>query len=201
MNRCPWCYANEKMIRYHDREWGVPVHRDRKMFEHLTMEVMQCGLSWNTVLQKREAIGQAFSAFDFNKVATYTEEDIKRALAVPDMIRSKRKVNAVVNNAARFLEVRKEFGTFCNYLWGWTGGKTILYMGHQKPGRMPASNGLSEEIARDLKRRGFKYVGPTNIYAHLQSTGLINDHLETCFRYKEIVDHYPCIRKRCRGEK
>lgn len=195
MERCSWCLCNEKMIRYHDEEWGVPLYDDRKQFEFLMMEVMQCGLNWNMMVQKREIFRKCFDDFDYQSVAEYTEEDIQRIMKTEGMIRSERKVRAVIHNAQCFLKVREEFGTFSDYLWGFSKGKVILYMGHQK-GSIPAKNGLSDKISRDLKKRGFKYLGSVTVYSHLQACGMINDHTEGCFRYKEVMEGKQAIRKR-----
>lgn len=195
MERCGWCLCNEKMIKYHDEEWGVPVRDDRKQFEFLMMEAMQCGLNWNMMLQKREIFRECFDGFDYEKVAEYGEADIQRILEKEGMIKSRRKVEAVIHNAGCFRKVREEFGTFCQYLWGFSQGKMILYMGHQK-GRIPARNGLSDQIAKDLKKRGFKYLGSVTVYAHLQACGMVNDHLETCFRYREVTEGTETVRKR-----
>ena len=155
MERCPWCLGNEKMIRYHDAEWGVPVHDDRKQFEFLMMEVMQCGLNWNMMIQKREIFQSCFDDFDFDKVSLYGETDIERIMGTDGMIRSQRKIEAVIHNAKCFQKIREEFGSFSEYIWGFTKGKTYLYMGHQK-GSVPARNGLSDRISADLKKRGLK---------------------------------------------
>lgn len=199
MERCSWCLCNEKMVKYHDEEWGVPVHDDQKQFEYLMMEVMQCGLNWNMMIQKREIFRECFDGFDFRKVAAYGEEDIRRILETEGMIRSRRKVEAVIHNAGCFLKVREEYGSFCEYLWGFSKGKMILYMGHQK-GQIPAKNGLSDRMSRDLKKRGFKYLGSVTVYAHLQACGMVNDHLEGCFRYTEVMDGVETVRKRRDGE-
>ena len=190
MNRCPWCLMNEREMKYHDEEWGVPVHDDRKQFEHLMMEVMQCGLSWDTVLKKREIFRACFDGFDFDRIAAYDEKDIERIMNTPGMIRSIRKIEAVISNARCVRQIREEFGSFSDYLWGWTGGKTLLYKGHAQ-GAIPPSNELSEQIGRDLKRRGMKYLGPITVYSHMQSCGIINDHLESCHRYQWLIDRYP----------
>lgn len=190
--RCEWCLCNEKMIRYHDEEWGIPLHDDRKQFEFLMMEVMQCGLNWNMMIQKREIFRACFDGFDYDKVAAYEEADIERIIATEGMIRSPRKAAAVIHNARCFQKVRAEFGTFSQYLWSFSKGKTILYKKHQKDG-FPAHNELSEEISRDLRRRGFKYLGPVTVYSHLQACGIINDHAEDCFRYQDIIRNYPVI--------
>lgn len=195
MERCKWCLCNEKMIRYHDEEWGVPLHDDAKQFEFLMMEVMQCGLNWNMMIQKREIFCLCFDGFDFERIAAYTEADVERILAFEGMIKSRRKVQAVIHNAGCFQAVRREYGSFSRYLWSFSKGKTILYAGHQK-GDIPASNHLSDEVSRDLKKRGFKFLGPVTVYSHLQACGIINDHDKSCFRYKDIVENYPVIRKR-----
>lgn len=195
MERCPWCMCNEKMIRYHDEEWGVPVHDDQKQFEFLMMEVMQCGLNWNMMIQKREIFRECFDEFDFNKVAEYGEEDIERILNTEGMIRSRRKIEAVIHNAECFRKIREEFGSFSGYIWGFTDGKTYLYTGHQK-GQIPARNGLSDRVSRDLKKRGMKYMGSVTVYSHLQACGIINDHMESCFRYPQLLEITDAVRKR-----
>lgn len=193
MERCPWCLGTEKMTRYHDEEWGWPVHDDRKQFEFLMMEAMQCGLSWNLMMEKREIFRACFLDFDYDAIAAYTEADVQRILEYPGMIRSARKIRAIVQNARCFQEIRQEWGSFDGWLWAFAQGKTILYAGHEK-GRLPAANGLSDRIARELKRRGFKYLGSVTVYAHLQACGIVNDHLESCFRYSEIIREHPIIR-------
>ena len=190
MDRCPWCLMNEREMKYHDEEWGVPVHDDLKQFEHLMMEVMQCGLSWDTVLKKRDIFRACFDGFDFNKIAAYDDSDIDRIMNTPGMIRSIRKIEAVINNARCILQIRQEFGSFSDYLWGWTGGKTLLYKGHEQ-GAIPPSNELSEQIGKDLKKRGMKFLGPITVYSHMQSCGIINDHLASCHRYQWLIDRYP----------
>ena len=196
MERCPWCLRNEKMmIRYHDGEWGVPVHDDRKQFELLMMEVMQYGLNWNMMIQKREIFRNFFDNFDFDKVAAYGGADIERIMDTNGMIRSRRKIEAVIHNARCFQKIRTEFGSFSEYIWGFTKGKTYLYMGHQK-GNIPTRNGLSDRISADLKRRGLKYMGSVTVYSHLQACGIVNDHREECFRYKELLSCTDSVRKR-----
>ena len=190
MNRCPWCLINELEIQYHDEEWGVPVHDDQKQFEYLMMEVMQCGLSWDTVLKKREIFRACFDRFDFDKVAEYSEEDVERIMNTPGMIRSRRKIEAVIGNARCVQKLREEFGSFSDYLWSYTGGKTLLYKGHET-GNVPASNALSEKISKDLKKRGMKYLGPVTVYAHLQACGIINDHQKDCDCYGRLIEQYP----------
>ena len=176
---------------------GVPLYDDRKQFEFLMMEVMQCGLNWNMMVQKREIFQKCFDDFDYQNVAEYTEEDIQRIKETEGMIKSERKIRAVIHNAQRFMKVREEFGTFSDYLWGFSKGKVILYMGHQK-GRIPAKNGLSDEISRDLKKRGggVKYIGSVTVYSHLQACGMNNDHMEGCFRYQEVMEGRQVVRKR-----
>lgn len=200
MGYCEWGAMNEKMQNYHDTEWGVPVHDDRKMFEHLMMEVMQCGLNWNMMLQKREIFRECFAGFDYEKIADFGEKDIERILDTDGMIRSRRKIEAVINNAKCYQAIREEYGSFCDFLWAFSDGKTILYNGHDK-GEVPASNGLSEKISKELKARGFKYVGGITIYSHLQACGIINDHSEDCPCYKRIIENYPTVKKRRDKEK
>lgn len=199
MERCAWCLCNEKMTRYHDEEWGVPLADDRKQFEFLMMEVMQCGLNWNMMIQKRETFRECFDGFDFDKVAAYGDADVRRILETEGMIRSERKIRAVIGNARCFQQIREEFGSFQAYLQTFAGERPILYMGHQKGGH-PAKNGLSDRISRDLKKRGFRYLGSVTVYSHLQACGIINDHLETCYRYHELLAQYPGVRKRKDGE-
>ncbi|MCC2256000.1 DNA-3-methyladenine glycosylase I [Ruminococcus sp. CLA-AA-H200] len=199
MERCPWCLCNEKMIRYHDEEWGVPVHDDRKQFEFLMMEVMQCGLNWNMMIQKREIFRKCFADFDFDKVADFGEEEIEQIMETKGMIRSRRKIEAVIHNARCFQNIREEFGSFDAYIWSFTNGKTYLYTGHQK-GAIPAKNGLSDRVSRDLKKRGMKYMGSVTVYSHLQACGIINDHQESCFRYSEILRMTDPVNKRRENE-
>ena len=192
MERCPWCLGTEKMMRYHDEEWGIPLYDDRKQFEFLMLEAMQCGLSWNLMIEKREIFRACFDGFDYEKIASYTEADVQRILDTPGMIRSPRKVNAIIHNARAFQELRRELGSFSSWLWQFTQGRTVLYDGHSQ-GRIPAANALSDIVAKELKRRDFKYLGSITVYSHLQACGIINDHLEHCFRYRDIVEHYPVL--------
>lgn len=171
------------MRAYHDREWGVPLHNDRKIFEFLILEGMQAGLSWKTVLDKRENFRRAFRGFDPARVARFTERDVRRLLADAGIIRNRLKILAAINNARRFLEVRKEFGTFDRYIWGFVGGKPIRSRLRSFKD-MPARTPLSDLISKDLKARGFKFVGSTVVYSHMQATGMVNDHLMACFRYR-----------------
>lgn len=197
MGFCGWADINERNRIYHDTEWGIPVHDDRKMFEHLMLECMQCGLSWDLMLKKREVFRECFSDFDYDRIADFCEEDIQRILDTKDMIKSPRKVAAIINNARCFQKIREEFGSFCEYIWSYSGNKTILYNGHNKEGgKIPVSNGLSKRISKDLKKRGFKYVGEVTIYSHLQACGIINDHDEGCPCFRDIAAKYPVVKMR-----
>ena len=193
MSRCEWCEINDEMVDYHDHEWGIPVHDDdRQMFEHLSLECLQCGLNWNMMLQKREIFRQCFDNFDYDKIAAYDEADVQRIMSTEGMLRSERKIRAIIHNARCYQNVREEFGSFCDYLWAYTDGKTVLYKGHAD-GSVPVSNGLSARISKDMKRRGFKFIGPITIYSHLQACGIINDHAGDCPCYGNINGAYPTI--------
>ncbi len=195
MSYCNWDKASEKCLAYHDTEWGVPVHDDQKQFEFLMLEVMQCGLNWNIVINKRDIFRACFDDFDYDKIANYTETDIERIMNTEGMIKSRRKIEAVIHNAKCFQKIRQEFGSFCNYLWAYSQGKTILYDKHND-GYIPVSNALSDKISKDLKSRGFKFLGTVVIYSHLQACGVINDHDKNCPRYDFIVKNYPTVQKR-----
>ena len=185
--RCAWPTDNPLMIKYHDKEWGVPVHNDRKLFEFLLLEGFQAGLSWITILKKRENFRKVFDNFDFNKVACYNKRKINSLMKDAGIIRNKLKIESAVTNAKVFIEVRKQFGTFDKYIWGFVNNKPII----NKPKRLsdiPASTKLSDLISQDLKERGFKFVGTTIIYAHMQATGMVNDHTTNCFRYRHIIN-------------
>ena len=184
--RCGWSTSNERMIRYHDEEWGVPLHDDQKLFEFFVLEGFQAGLSWQIVLNKREAFREAFDQFDPEKVAKYDDAKITALGENPAIIRNKAKIVACVNNAQRFLEVQKEFGSFDHYIWKFVDYKPIVNR-YTKLSELPAKTPLSNAISADLKKRGFKFVGSTVIYAHLQATGMVNDHLVTCFRHKQLI--------------
>lgn len=183
-NRCPWCLGFDEYIRYHDEEWGVPVHDDRVHFEFLILEGAQAGLSWSTILKKREGYRQAFADFDPVKVARFTPQRLEKILLDPKIVRNKLKVHSAVNNAKRFLEIQKEFGTFDRYIWSFVGGKPIVNR-RTGNGDIPATTPESDALSKDLIKRGFKFVGSTVIYAHMQACGLVNDHRVDCFRYKE----------------
>ena len=185
--RCAWPTDNPLMIKYHDKEWGVPVHNDRKLFEFLLLEGFQAGLSWNTILNKRENFRKAFDNFDFDKVANYNKRKINSLMKDAGIIRNKLKIESAVTNAKAFIEVRKQFGTFNKYIWGFVNDKPIRN-NHKRLKDIPASTKLSDLISKDLKKRGFKFVGTTIIYAHMQATGMVNDHTTDCFRYKHIIN-------------
>ena len=183
--RC-WGDDLDPLMRdYHDREWGTPLHDDRKIFEFLILEGMQAGLSWKLILDKRENFRRAFRDFDPEKVARFTARDVRRLLGDAGIIRNRLKILAAISNAKRFLEVRKEFGTFDRYIWGFVGGKPVQ-TGLRSFAEMPAKTPLSDAISADLKGRGFKFVGSTVVYSHMQATGMVNDHLVGCFRNREI---------------
>lgn len=185
--RCDWALAgNEAYVAYHDDEWGVPVCDDARQFEFLVLESAQAGLSWATVLNRRDGYRRAFADFDAEKVARFTAKRIEKLLNDPGIIRNRMKVEAAVNNAKRFLEIQGEFGSFCQYIWGFVDGKPIQNR-WKSEAEMPATSAVSDVLAKDMKKRGFKFVGSTIMYAHLQATGLINDHLRTCFRHAECA--------------
>jgi len=185
IQRCEWCEGSDLYMNYHDSEWGVPVFDDRKHFEFLVLESAQAGLSWITVLKKRENYRRAYDGFDPEKIARYGEKKIASLLANPGIIRNSLKIKASINNARRFLEIQKEFGSFSNYIWSFTKGKQVS--GKWKTlAEIPARTELSDLVATDLKKRGFKFLGSIIMYSHMQATGIINDHLRSCFRYREI---------------
>ncbi|MFQ6008358.1 MAG: DNA-3-methyladenine glycosylase I [Candidatus Zixiibacteriota bacterium] len=184
MKRCPWPDSPE-MVEYHDKEWGVSIHDDRRIFEFLVLESMQAGLSWEIVLKKRENFRKAFDNFDPAKIAKYTQKDVKRLLADPGIIRNQAKIMATINNAQRFLEVQKEFGSFDKYIWQFVGGRQIKNK-FRRLSQLPPKTKESDALAADLKKRGFKFLGSIVCYAHMQATGLVNDHLVGCFRYNEV---------------
>lgn len=183
--RCGWCLGDNLYISYHDEEWGVPVHDDETLFEFLILETFQAGLSWITVLRKRENFRIAFDNFDYKKIANYTQKNIVSLLKNEGIIRNKLKVNATITNAQAFMEIQEEFGSFSKYIWDFVNGKPIknkIKNYKNAPGNTP----LSDAISKDLKKRGFKFVGSTVIYAHMQATGMVNDHEVHCFRYDEV---------------
>ena len=183
-SRCPWCLGSELMTAYHDDEWGVPLHDEGRHFEFLLLEFFQAGLSWSTILNKRENFRAAFDNFDVHKVASYGSAKILGLLENPGIIRNKLKVNAAVNNAKRFIEVQKEFGSFDAYIWHFTDGKPVVNT-IKTMSEIPVTTELSDTVSKDLKKRGFSFVGSTTIYAHLQAIGVVNDHLVSCYRHRE----------------
>jgi DNA-3-methyladenine glycosylase I len=184
-NRCGWGNTDEIYISYHDNEWGVPVHDDGKLFEFLVLESFQAGLSWMTILRKRENFRKAFDGFDPVKVSTYGEEETTRLMQDSGIIRNLQKIKAAINNATHFLKIQKEFGSFDNYIWKFTDYKTILNF-WEKNSDLPARTIHSDQIAADMKKRGFKFIGSTVLYSHMQATGMVNDHLISCFRHREL---------------
>ncbi|MCW7468471.1 DNA-3-methyladenine glycosylase I [Leptospira kanakyensis] len=184
--RCSWCLKFDQYIKYHDEEWGVPVHEDQIHFEFLILEGAQAGLSWSTILKKREGYRKVFANFDPIKVAKFTDKKLEKILLDPSIIRNRLKVYAAVNNAKRFLEIQKEFGSFDKYIWSFVNHKPIQNR-RKSLKEVPATTKESDLLSKDLIKRGFKFVGSTVIYAHMQACGLVNDHIESCFRYKEIL--------------
>lgn len=184
--RCGWCLKFDQYIQYHDEEWGMPVHDDQVHFEFLILEGAQAGLSWSTILKKRAGYHKAFAGFDPEKVARFTQARIEKILLDPAIVRNRLKVTAAVNNAKRFLEVQTEFGSFDQYVWQFVGGKPIVNR-WKSLDEVPATTPESDRLSKDLVKRGFKFVGSTVIYSHMQACGLVNDHLVDCWRYKEVI--------------
>ncbi len=184
-HRCAWCEGDALYEAYHDEEWGVPVYDDDTLFEFLILETFQAGLSWITVLRKRENFRKAFDNFNYKLIAKYEQKKIDTLLQDAGIIRNKLKVNATVTNAKAFIEIQKEFGSFSKYIWKFTDGKPIKNA-FKTINDVPANTPLSDQISKDLKKRGFKFVGTTVIYAHMQATGMVNDHEMNCFRYEEV---------------
>jgi DNA-3-methyladenine glycosylase I len=184
--RCDWAGSDPDMVAYHDNEWGVPVHDDPKHFEFLILEGAQAGLSWSTILKRREGYRKAFAGFDPAKVARFTPARVEKLLLDPGIIRNRAKVQSAVGNARAFLEVQKEFGSFDAYIWSFVGGRTLVNK-WRRMAQLPAVSAESEALSADLRRRGFRFVGPTICYAGLQASGLINDHLVSCYRYAELT--------------
>ncbi|HBL80857.1 MAG TPA: DNA-3-methyladenine glycosylase I [Aequorivita sp.] len=183
--RCGWCGTDPLYVKYHDEEWGVPVKDDKKMFEFLLLETFQAGLSWITILRKRENFRKAFDNFDYKKIAKYDQSKIDALLQDEGIIRNKLKVHSAVTNARAFMEIQKEFGSFSQYIWGFVNHKPIknIWKTHKDA---PATSPESDALSKDLKKRGFKFVGSTVVYAHMQATGMVNDHIESCFRFHEV---------------
>ncbi|NOZ55116.1 MAG: DNA-3-methyladenine glycosylase I [Gammaproteobacteria bacterium] len=182
MKRCDWANSNPLETEHHDEEWGIPVHDDRLLFEMLILEGAQSGLSWATILQKRQGYLRAFDNFDAQKIARYTDKKIAKLLLNPEIVRNKLKINATVENAKRFLEVQKEYGSFDAYIWSFVAGKPINNS-WKKLSDVPTSTPTSDAMSKGLKKKGFKFVGATTCYAYMQATGMVNDHLVSCFRY------------------
>ena len=185
MKRCSWCGRDDLYIKYHDEEWGVPSFDDRKQFEFLVLESAQAGLSWITILKKRENYRKAYDNFDPASVASFDEERVQELMKNEGIIRNERKIRASINNARKFLEIQREFGGFCNYIWGFIDNKPIINCWRTES-EIPAKTELSVRISTDMKKRGFQFLGPVIMYSHMQATGLVNDHIKDCFRYKRI---------------
>lgn len=184
-HRCGWCVGDPLYEAYHDEEWGVPVYDDATLFEFLILETFQAGLSWITVLKKRENFRRAFDSFDYNKIAKYNQNKIDTLFQNEGIIRNKLKIKATITNAQNFMKIQEEFGSFSKYIWAFTNGKPIknAFKDYKKA---PANTPLSDVISKDLKKRGFKFVGSTVVYAHMQATGMVNDHEVNCFRYHDV---------------
>jgi DNA-3-methyladenine glycosylase I len=185
-NRCGWCGDDPMYVAYHDEEWGVPVYDDRTLFEFLILEGAQAGLSWSTILKKREGYREAFDGFDPTKVARYDDRKTAELLANPGIVRNRLKVASAVSNAQAFLEVQDEKGSFSDYIWSFVDGRP-LQNSWRSLAEIPPKTPLAEKISKDLKKRGFRFVGPTIVYAHMQATGMVNDHLVDCFRHHEVA--------------
>lgn len=185
VNRCPWPSNHQLAIKYHDTEWGVPVHDDYKHFEFLLLDAFQAGLSWNTILNKRENFRRVFDQFDFAKIANYGEGKILELLNDPGIIRNQLKIRASVSNAQAFIKIREEFGQFDSYIWGFVDGKSIINQ-FLEPKETPAKTVVSDKMSKDLQKRGFRFVGSTICYAYMQAAGMVNDHLVSCYRHRMI---------------
>jgi len=185
VNRCSWANYNDAMKEYHDKEWGTPVHDDQLLFEFLVLEGAQAGLSWNTILQKRENFRKAFDKFDYNKIVKYNKQKVEDLLNNKGIIRNRLKIEAVIANASAYIEVQKEFDTFDKYIWQFVNNKPRINK-FKTLEELPAKTEQSEQMSKDLKKRGFKFIGPTICYAFMQAVGMVNDHVQDCFRYEEI---------------
>ena len=184
--RCAWAGSDPLMVEYHDKEWGTPVHDDQELFEFLILEGAQAGLSWSTILNRREGYRQAFANFDVQKVVLFADADIEKLIKNPAIIRNRLKINSHINNARQFIKVQEEFGSFDNYIWGFV-DHTPINNEFKELAEIPGTTDLSTTISKDLKKRGFNFVGPTICYAFLQAVGIVNDHVVDCFRYNEII--------------
>lgn len=185
MHRCEWAGSDPLYIDYHDKEWGLPVYDDNRLFEFLILETFQAGLSWITILRKRENFREAFDDFDYKKIAAYDQKKVDELLSNKGIVRNKLKINATISNAQAFMRIQNEFGSFSKYIWGFVNGKPIQNI-FESMSDIPANTPLSDKISKDLKKRGFKFVGTTVVYAHMQATGMVNDHVKGCFRYSEV---------------
>jgi DNA-3-methyladenine glycosylase I len=186
--RCTWAGSDPVYVEYHDKEWGFPVRDDRRQFEFLVLESAQAGLSWLTILKRRDGYRRLYEGFDPEKVVHFDEKRIQIMLQDTGIIRNRKKIESSINNARRFLEIQEQYGSFCNYLWGFTDGKQVVNY-YNDMSEMSATTPLSDTIAKDMKGRGFQFLGSTTLYAHMQATGLVNDHLVGCFRHKECIEH------------
>jgi len=182
---CRWCKGNTMMEKYHNEEWGIACHNDQQLYEYLMLEAMSCGLSWKLMLMKREIFRTCFANFDYMKVAQFTHIDVERIMQYPGIIKSKRKIEAMISNAQAFIKIRNEFETFDKYIWSFTKGKTIIY-NNRPNGMMQTQSKLSDIIAKDLKKRGFKFLGSVLVYSFIQAIGMVNDHDTTCYMFNEI---------------
>ena len=182
---CRWCKGDTMMEKYHNEEWGIACHNDQQLYEYLMLEAMSCGLSWKLMLMKREIFRTCFANFDYMKVAQFTNIDVERIMQYPGIIKSKRKIEAMISNAQAFIKIRNEFETFNNYIWSFTKGKTIIY-NNRPNGMMQTQSKLSDIIAKDLKKRGFKFLGSVLVYSFIQTIGMVNDHDTTCYMFNEI---------------
>lgn len=185
--RCAWAGNDPLYIKYHDEEWSVPVYDDNRLFEFITLEGAQAGLSWLTILKKREGYRRAFKGFDPKKVAKMTEKDVERLMQDESIIRNRLKITSTITNAQAFLKIQKDFGSFSNYMWEWVDGKPIQNK-RKNMSEVPAVTELADTMSKDLKKRGFKFLGPTIWYAHMQACGMVNDHTTDCFRYREVTN-------------
>lgn len=190
MKRCNWCGTDPLYVRYHDEEWGVPVHDDRKLFEFLTLEAAQAGLSWLTVLRKREGYRELFAGFEAEKVARFTPAKVEKLMLNPAIVRNRLKIESAISNARQFLKVQAEFGCFDAYIWRFVNGQPIINQWKSMK-QLPATSRESDALSKDLKQRGFRFVGSTIIYAHMQATGMLNDHLVDCFRHAPLANLRP----------
>lgn len=183
--RCGWCEGDRLYEAYHDKEWGVPLFDDRLLFEFLILETFQAGLSWITILRKREYFRKAFDSFDYQKIATYNESKVTTLLSDRGIVRNRKKIEATIKNARAFMSVQEQYGSFSKYIWDFVSGKPIVNR-YKALNQIPTYTPLAEKISKDLKQKGFGFVGPTVVYAHMQATGMVNDHLMDCYRYTEV---------------